>query len=55
MQIAKDNYNTFASFFHYMKKIIELFLKNVNGAEFEPEFFVCYYIDKLSREYLFRR
>lgn len=32
-----------------MKKIIELFLKNVNGAEFEPEFFVCYYIDKLRR------
>ena len=55
MQITKDNYNTFASFFHYMKKIIEPFLKNVNAAEFEPGFSLCYYIDKLRREYLFRR
>ena len=55
MQIAKDNYNTFASFFHYMKKIIESFLKKVNGAEFETGFSLCYYIDKLRREYLFRR
>ena len=52
MQIAKDNYNTFASFFHYMKKIIETILKNVNATEFEPGFSICYYIDKLRREYL---
>lgn len=49
MQITKDNYNTFASFFHHMKKIIEPFLKNVNAAEFEPGFSLCYYIDKLRR------
>ena len=55
MQIAKDNYITFASFFHHMIKIIEPFLKNVNAGEFEPGFSLCYYIDKLRREYLFRR
>lgn len=49
MQITKDNYNTFASFFHHMKKIFEPFLKNVNAAEFEPGFSLCYYIDKLRR------
>ena len=50
MQIAKDNYNTFASFFHHMKKIIESILKTVNVTEFEPGFSLCYYIDKLRRE-----